>query len=201
MPVAPPSGRAEAGYRSPWRRCEPVASGCPGRTKVIVPSPETEPVTSTADRPIGLDGFEPGRRAMDVERAASIRHIVGRQAIRHDVVVDDADAPPGAPASPAPVNVSSALRTVPSPMPVTSKLISVTAPCGPPMASSPALSGDCDAFGAEVNTVVSEPRQRQPRWSHQSRRPRLDRRPAPAVLALTEATSPRPVRAARLARS
>ena len=41
-------------------------------------------------------------------------------------------------------------------MPVTSKLISVTAPCGPPMASRPALSGDCDAFGAEVNTVVSD---------------------------------------------
>src|SRR5215213_11135864 len=64
--------------------------------------------------------------------------------------------PPGAPASPAPVNVSSALRTVPSPMPVTSKLISVTAPCGPPMASSPALSGDCGAFGEVVNTVVSD---------------------------------------------
>src|SRR5215218_6228150 len=47
--------------------------------------------------------------------------------------------PPGAPVSPAPVNVSSALRTVPSPMPVTSKLISVTAPCGP-----------------DVNTVVSD---------------------------------------------
>src|SRR5215211_2904063 len=64
--------------------------------------------------------------------------------------------PPGAPVSPAPVNVSNALRTVPWPMPVTSKLISVTAPSGPPMASSPALSGDCGAFGAVVNTVVSD---------------------------------------------
>src|SRR5215213_4794439 len=63
--------------------------------------------------------------------------------------------PPGAPASPAPVNVSSALRTVPSPRPVTSKLISVTAPCGPPIASRLALSGDCGAFGSAVNTVVS----------------------------------------------
>src|SRR5215216_7239376 len=41
-------------------------------------------------------------------------------------------------------------------MPVTSKLISVTAPSGPPMASSPALSGDCGECGAEVNTVVSD---------------------------------------------
>src|SRR5215204_5425620 len=41
-------------------------------------------------------------------------------------------------------------------MPVTSKLISVTAPSGPPIASRPALSGDCDAFGAVVNTVVSD---------------------------------------------
>src|SRR5215207_4687403 len=64
--------------------------------------------------------------------------------------------PPGPPVSPAPVNVRSALSTVPSPMPVTSKLISVTAPSGPPMASRPALSGVCGAFGAEVNTVVSE---------------------------------------------
>src|SRR5215211_9301391 len=64
--------------------------------------------------------------------------------------------PPGAPAVPAPVNVSSALRTDPSLMPVTSKLTSVTAPSGPPMASRPALSGDCDAFGSAVNTVVSD---------------------------------------------
>src|SRR3954469_18065530 len=64
--------------------------------------------------------------------------------------------PPGAPASPAPVNVNSALRTVPSPMPVTSKLISVTAPCGPPKASSAALSANCGAFGEVVNTVVSD---------------------------------------------
>src|SRR5918998_181942 len=64
--------------------------------------------------------------------------------------------PPGAPVAPAPVKVSKALRTAPSPMPVISKLISVTAPCGPPMASRPALSGDCGAFGAVVNTVVSD---------------------------------------------
>src|SRR5918994_3651296 len=64
--------------------------------------------------------------------------------------------PPGAPTAPAPVNVSSALRTVPSPMPATSKLISVTAPCGPPMASRPALSGDCGAFGVVVKTVASD---------------------------------------------
>src|SRR5918998_5642382 len=64
--------------------------------------------------------------------------------------------PPGAPAVPPPVNLSKALRTVPSPMPVTSKLIRVTAPCGPPMASRPALSGDCGAFGSVVNTVVSD---------------------------------------------
>src|ERR671910_3231101 len=64
--------------------------------------------------------------------------------------------PPGAPAAPAPVNVSSALSTVPSPISVTSKLISVTAPCGPPMASNSALSGDCGAFGVAVNTVVSD---------------------------------------------
>src|SRR5687768_7116582 len=64
--------------------------------------------------------------------------------------------PPGAPSVPAPVNVSSALRTVPSAMPVTSKLISDTAPCGPPMASSAALSGDCDPFGSAAKTVVSD---------------------------------------------
>src|SRR6187200_69464 len=64
--------------------------------------------------------------------------------------------PPGAPASPAPVNVSSALSTVPSPIPATSKLTSVTAPCGPPMASRGALSGDCDAFGSAEKTVVSD---------------------------------------------
>src|ERR687898_3454269 len=63
--------------------------------------------------------------------------------------------PPGAPASPAPVNVSSALRTAPSPRPVTSKLISDTAPLGPPIASRAALSGDCDPFGSAANTVVS----------------------------------------------
>jgi hypothetical protein len=30
---------------------------------------------------------------MDVERAASVRHIVGRRAVSHHVVVDDANAP------------------------------------------------------------------------------------------------------------
>src|SRR5687767_6115560 len=64
--------------------------------------------------------------------------------------------PPGAPVAPAPVNVSSALSTVPPPMPVTSKLISVTAPCGPPMASRSTLSGDCGAFGEAANTVMSD---------------------------------------------
>src|SRR5215213_6996972 len=64
--------------------------------------------------------------------------------------------PPGAPDVPAPVNVSSALRIDPSPMPVTSKLIRATAPCGPPMASRFTLSGVCGASGAAVNTVVSD---------------------------------------------
>src|ERR1041384_6934585 len=40
-------------------------------------------------------------------------------------------------------------------MPETSKLISATAPSGPPSARRPALSGDCGDAGALVKTVVS----------------------------------------------
>src|SRR5262245_3187730 len=40
-------------------------------------------------------------------------------------------------------------------MPDTAKLMRPTAPCGPPRARRPALSGDCGEDGALMKTVVS----------------------------------------------
>ena len=78
----PPSERAGVRYRSPWRRGRRLRPRLAGQDEGdrAVAGDRARDIDS--GQSTGLNGFEPGRHTMDVQRAAAVRHATSRQPLR-----------------------------------------------------------------------------------------------------------------------